>query len=331
MRRVVDQVEAMRGRDFSVLITGETGVGKEVVARLIHERSLRVSAPLVDFNCASIPESLMESELFGYEPGAFSGAIKAKPGLFELAHGGTLLLDEVGELPRGAQAKLLRVLDRMPYYRLGGTRKILADVRILAATNQNLEKAVQTGAFRADLYYRIAEIHLRIPPLRERVEDIAPLAAALLADAAPGSRLSADAIRWLERHSWPGNIRELRNAVIAAAMASRSEVVTAEAFHAGAPGPAAPQSRTLDAVERTMIVEALKATGGNRMRAAARLGISRRTLSRKLLAYSTEVGLMAADLTGLDQALRASDADGRDAGTSTVRSPSGIPYPVPES
>src|SRR2546426_5996154 len=176
MKDLLSLVERVAHTNATVLITGETGSGKELVARALHHYSLRHAKPWVDFNCAALPEHLMESELFGYEKGAFSGADSTKPGLFELANMGTLFLDEIGELDRKMQVKLLRVLDGTPYYRLGGVRKISVDVRVLSATNLNLEEAVQEGKFRSDLYHRLTQIHLKVPPLRDRPDDVTALA-----------------------------------------------------------------------------------------------------------------------------------------------------------
>jgi transcriptional regulator with GAF, ATPase, and Fis domain len=176
MRQVMDLVVRAAHTNATVLITGETGSGKEIVARAIHHYSLRAARPWVDFNCAALPEHLVESELFGHERGAFSGADSAKPGLFELANTGTLFLDEIGELELRVQVKLLRVLDGVPYYGLGGTRKVAVDGRIVAATNKNLEQAVEAGTFRGDLFHRLNQVSIHVPPLRERVEDVAPLA-----------------------------------------------------------------------------------------------------------------------------------------------------------
>src|SRR5208283_4494775 len=193
----------------AVLITGETGVGKELVARIIHDHSNRCAKPWVDLNCAALPEHLVESELFGYEKGAFSGADSAKPGLFESANGGTLFLDEIGELEPKVQVKLLRALDAVPYYRLGGNKKVSVDVRVVAATNRDLEAAVRAGTFRRDLYHRISEIHLCVPPLRDRPQDIAALAEHFLARSYPGTSFTPEALQLLLQLEWRGNVREL--------------------------------------------------------------------------------------------------------------------------
>jgi transcriptional regulator with PAS, ATPase and Fis domain len=291
--RAIQQVIAMAKRvapsPVAVLITGETGSGKEIVARAIHHFSLRCAKPWVDINCGALPEQLMESELFGHEKGAFSGAETAKPGLFELAHGGTLFLDEVGELDARMQVKLLRVLDGTPYYRVGGQKKVSADVRIVAATNQELERHIAAGRFRSDLFHRLNQFRIRVPPLRERVEDIVPLAEYFLERHSTQAVLCEDAKAALKRYSWPGNIRELRNAVGHAAIASVSYEIRAQDLPlADAPAGARPQAHDglgLDDIERQAILEALGRTGGHHQKAAELLGISRRTLSRKLKAY----------------------------------------------
>src|SRR5579872_5673115 len=214
MRRLMAMVERVARSSATVLITGESGVGKELIARAVHHFSMRSHRPWVDLSCAALPEHLLESELFGFDRGAFSGADANKPGLFELAHQGTIFLDEIGELDAKMQVKLLRVLDGVPYYRLGGVKKVSVDVRVVAATNQELETAVAQGRFRSDLYHRLTQITLRVPPLRQRIEDIEPLATHFLAQHDPSLRFSPEAIDVLLQHSWPGNIRELRNVVM---------------------------------------------------------------------------------------------------------------------
>ena len=203
MRQLMAMAERVARSNATVLILGESGCGKEVLARAIHHFSGRSQKPWVDLNCGALPEHLIESELFGYDRGAFSGATTNKPGLFELAHQGTIFLDEVAELEMKMQVKLLRVLDGVGYYRLGGVKKVNVDVRIAAATNQELETAVADGRFRSDLYHRLTQITLRVPPLRKRVEDIAPLACHFLAQHDPSLRFSPGAVEILERYSWP--------------------------------------------------------------------------------------------------------------------------------
>jgi transcriptional regulator with PAS, ATPase and Fis domain len=290
MQRFMAMVERVAGHTETVLITGETGSGKELIACSIHEFSYRHGKPWIDINCAALPEHLVESELFGYEKGAFSGADNSKPGLFELADKGTLFLDEIGELPSHIQVKLLRVLDGAPYYRLGGHRKITVDVRIVAATNQDLEAAVREGRFRKDLFHRLSQFQLRVPPLRERPEDIVALAQHFLQLKSETMKFSAEALRILQSHSWPGNVRELRNIVAKVAMAAsgpdlgaddvRGEL-SAEPKKTDIPAP----TGDLQDMERQMVMKALENSGGHRAKAAEQLGISRRTLTRKLGEY----------------------------------------------
>jgi Nif-specific regulatory protein len=246
----------------------------------------------VDFNCAALPENLVESELFGHEKGAFSGADSVKPGLFDLANTGTLFLDEIGELELRVQVKLLRVLDGVPYYRVGGQKKIPVDARIVAATNQNLEAAVEARRFRADLFHRLNQCQIRVPPLRERRDDIVPIAEYFLRQHAEHARFSAEASRALQGHSWPGNVRELRNTVIQAVVTARTyEIGIADlpSLQAVAPAQAIVRSRLeLDCVEKDAILAALRQTGGHQQKAATLLGVSRRTLSRKLKLYYAE-------------------------------------------
>jgi transcriptional regulator with PAS, ATPase and Fis domain len=295
MRALLAMVERVARSNATVLITGESGAGKELIARALHHYSMRSHKPWVDLSCAALPEHLLESELFGYDKGAFSGADAPKPGLFELAHQGTIFLDEIGELDPKMQVKLLRVLDGVAYYRLGGIRKITVDVRVVAATNQNLEAAVAEGRFRSDLYHRLSQITLTVPALRNRAGDIAPLARYFLAQQDPRMRFSEAALTVLTRHSWPGNIRELRNVITKAAVLADSTQITPDDLPLATNAPAPPpplnghaNATSLDGMERRMIFEALEATGGHQQLAAARLGISRRTLSRKLKMYESE-------------------------------------------
>jgi PAS domain S-box-containing protein len=293
MHKFMALVDRVAGHTETVLVTGETGTGKELIARTIHESSNRRVRPWVDINCAALPENLVESELFGYEKGAFSGADASKPGLFEMADKGTLFLDEIGELQLQTQVKLLRVLDGQPFYRLGGHRKIKVDVRIVAATNQDLETAVRDGRFRQDLFHRLGQIQLRVPPLRERPEDIVALAEHFLRLKAPGKNFSTRAISALLSHSWPGNIRELRNLVAKMAMECSGSEIDFSQLSAALTGEPAALRQTasmpvsnLDSMEEQMIIKALERTGGQRTLAAEQLGISRRTLSRKLKEYN---------------------------------------------
>jgi PAS domain S-box-containing protein len=293
MHKFMSLVDRVASHSETVLVTGETGTGKELIARTIHEASHRRSRPWVDINCAALPENLVESELFGYEKGAFSGADASKPGLFELADRGTLFLDEIGELQLQTQVKLLRVLDGQPFYRLGGHRKIKVDVRIVAATNQDLEAAVKEGRFRQDLFHRLGQFQLRVPPLRERPEDIVALAEHFLRLKAPNKSFSEQAVSALLSHPWPGNIRELRNLVARMAMESPGSEIDFSKLTAALTGEPSAIRQTasmpisnLDSMEEQMIIKALERTGGQRTMAAEQLGISRRTLSRKLKEYN---------------------------------------------
>ena len=296
MRKLFELVERISQTNAAVLITGESGSGKELVARAVHHYSLRCTKPWVDVSCAALPDNLVESELFGYEKGAFSGADSPKPGLFELASHGTLFLDEIGELEPRMQVKLLRVLDGVAYYRLGGVRKVAVDVRVVAATNQDLEQMVRSGDFRGDLYHRLGQICIAVPPLRERPDDIIPLAEHFLTQSNPRSFFSAGALSELQRYSWPGNIRELRNAVTKAAVLAREPEIHREDLMLGQPGAgsvtglsqAVSNPTDLDGMEKTAILKVLAQTNGHQQRAAELLGISRRTLSRKLKLYGRE-------------------------------------------
>jgi DNA-binding NtrC family response regulator len=289
MRRTMELVQRVARTSASVLITGETGSGKEIIARAIHHYSLRCAKPWVDVNCGALPEQLMESELFGHERGAFSGADRARPGLFEMADTGTLFLDEVGELEPRMQVKLLRVLDGVPYYRVGGTRKVSVDTRILAATNQNLEQTVRAGSFRSDLYHRLNQCQVRVPPLRERRDDIVPLARYFLSQHSSDASFSDEAVDLLRAWNWPGNVREVRNVVTTALINATDYVIETRDLGLERRADAGPagrsDDRSLDGLEREAILQALRTTGGHCQHAADLLGISRRTLSRKLKLY----------------------------------------------
>lgn len=289
MEDLLALVERVARANVAVLITGETGSGKELIARAVHHYSLRHSKPWVDVNCAALPEHLMESELFGYEKGAFSGADTTKQGLFELANTGTLFLDEIGELDPKMQVKLLRVLDGTPYYRLGGVRKISVDVRVLSATNVNLEEAVREGKFRSDLYHRLTQIHLKVPPLRDRPDDVAGLAELFVQQQDPSFSISPEAMEALRRHAWPGNVRELRNVISKSLIFAHGSCIRLADL-----GLAVDSSRgvfggecglSLERNEREMVFKALAESGGHHRNAAKMLGISSRTLSRKLKLY----------------------------------------------
>ena len=282
--------------DSTVLLIGESGTGKEVIARFIHRASNRASGPFIALNCAALPEQLLESELFGYERGAFTGAQQAKPGQIELAAGGVLFLDEVGEMSPSAQAKFLRVLQEREFQRLGGTRTLKANVRVIAATNKDLQKAMERGDFREDLFYRLQVFDIEMPPLRERAPDILPLSEEFMREIGrlfgrPPAGLTKDAKEALLTYHWPGNVRELRNALERAAILCEGGLITADHLSlnreraAPAPQPDAVAATDLKAVERDMIVRALSDTRGNKAKAAARLGLSRTQLYVRLRRY----------------------------------------------
>lgn len=284
----------------TVLIRGESGTGKELLARAVHQASPRRDAPLVAVNVAALPETLLESELFGHERGAFTGADRERRGRFELADHGTLLLDEIGDLPRGTQVKLLRVLQEQAFERLGGTRTIHVDVRVLAATNRDLEAMVREGSFREDLYYRLDVVTIAIPPLRERREDVPAIAESLLrrfAAEAGGrpKRLSREALDLLLRYRFPGNVRELENVLLRAVVLSRGELITTSdlPLHLGelSPEPAEGTGslvQRLAAHERALLSEALARAEGVQTRAARALGISERHLRYRLRKHGLE-------------------------------------------
>jgi transcriptional regulator with PAS, ATPase and Fis domain len=302
LKRVYGLAERVARHPAAVLIVGETGTGKEMIARSIHAHSIRCAQPWIDVNCAAIPEHLVESELFGYEKGAFSGAEQTKPGFFELADKGTLFLDEIGDLDLKIQVKLLRVLDGVPYYRLGGSKKVEVDVRIVAATNQNLEDLVRAGRFRSDLYHRLTQFQLTIPPLRERTEDVLGIAEYVLKEHFPNSRFTPDAVQVLLSYGWPGNVRELKNVIFKAVLQGKNaehEITAADLPIAvgttGAAASGASSAADLNEMERQMILKALESAGGNQGQAAQKLGISRRTLSRKLKIYRAERESTGAD------------------------------------
>src|ERR1051326_2397783 len=306
LKRVMRLVEQVACHPAAVLIVGETGTGKEMIARSIHSHSLRCNKAWVDVNCAAIPEHLVESELFGYEKGAFSGADTQKTGYFEMADGGTLFLDEIGDLDPRVQVKLLRVLDGVPYYRLGGSKKVSVNVRVVAATNHNLEELVAAGRFRNDLYHRLAEFKLEITPLRERPEDLLAIAEQILHQHHPNSHFSNDAVTAMLTHEWPGNVRELRNAIFRAIMLAKnaSVEITSVDLKLNRETPPVqgnnPLTRDLDQVEKQIVFDMLDRCGGNQGKAAEALGISRRTLLRKLKTYrehesETAVGTLCAE------------------------------------
>jgi two-component system response regulator FlrC len=291
MTPVVDAIGKVARTQATVLLLGDSGTGKEIAARTIHQLSDRRGGPFMALNCAAVAETLLESELFGHEKGAFTGASDRRRGRVELASGGTFFLDEVGELSPALQAKLLRVIQERTFERVGGTRTLESDVRWIAATNRDLRAMIEAGSFREDLYHRIAVFPIRLPPLRERAGDLLPIARVLLARIArelhrqPPS-LSTSAERKLLDYSWPGNVRELRNALERAVILSDGDVVDAEHIWLDA-SPAKPATngasvKSLADLERDGIVRALEAVDGNRRRAAELLGIGERTLYDKL-------------------------------------------------
>ena len=288
--RVVDRVAPT---DSAVLVLGESGTGKELVARAIHERSTRAQRPFVPIHCGALPREVLESELFGHEKGAFTGAIAAKPGLIDLADGGTLLLDEIGEMEPDSQVKLLRALETGMFFRVGSTRPRTVDVRIIAATNRDLADAMKRGEFRQDLYYRINTITVTLPSLRERPEDIGLLAHHFVeANATYGAkRLSPGALAALEAYQWPGNVRELLHAIERAVILSRGEEIQPadlppEVLGAPTPPPTAGGSgASLETMERHHIVATLRQVNGHRGKAAALLAIDPKTLYRKIIGY----------------------------------------------
>ncbi|MFL6228212.1 MAG: sigma-54-dependent transcriptional regulator [Pyrinomonadaceae bacterium] len=320
MRGLVQMAEQAARLDSTVVITGESGTGKDVLASFIHSRSARRGEPMIRVNCGALPEQLFESEFFGHEKGAFTGASVLKHGLIEAADGSTLFLDEIGEMPLPMQVKLLHFLEQGRFRRVGSTRDRASDVRIIAATNRRLAEDVQQGRFRADLFYRLNVISLHVPPLRERRADIPALVEHFLdlyrvRFQRPALALSDDARRRLAEHDWHGNVRELRNALERAAALSSSDVLEADQVMgdrergigvggqvSGVGGQSQAQSEsfqpptpdlqhpTLDTIERQHILRVLEETGGNRERAATILGISSRTLYRKLREYETELG-----------------------------------------
>ncbi len=280
--------------ETTVLLTGESGTGKEVIARFIHRASARKGGPFIALNCAALPEQLLESELFGYERGAFTGAQQSKPGQIELAAGGVLFLDEVSEMSPSAQAKFLRVLQEREFSRLGGTRLQKANVRVIAASNRDLRKAVERGDFREDLFYRLQVFDIRLVPLRERTSDILPLSEAFLHEIAksfgrPPAGLTSDARKALLQHEWPGNVRELRNALERAAILCEGGLISAQHLSLYTPRrPAQPATTDLNAVERQTIETVMRECRGNKSKAAKRLGLSRTQLYGRLRKYDLD-------------------------------------------
>ena len=314
LHRVVGESQAMRGvlemvrkvarsDAATVLLQGESGVGKDLLARVIHYQSTRRDFPFMEINCSALPETLVESELLGHERWAYTDAKTMKKGLFELADGGTVFLDEIGDMPLGIQAKLLKVIEEKRFKRIGGTKDIQVDVRIIAATNQDLEGAVREGRFRQDLYYRLQVIPIRIPPLRERREDIPPLVEHFLQEFArefkkPAKKVSEPAMALLQSYAWPGNVRELRNVLERVMILESAQLIQPEhlllnaqhphAFPAEAEEPPVrlpPGGVCLEEVEKSLIRQALQVTGGNQVQAAKLLNLTRDVLRYRMKKY----------------------------------------------
>jgi len=290
MARIVERAIQVASTDAGVLIEGESGTGKELIASLIHFNSRRADAPMIKVNCAAFAEGLLETELFGHERGAFTGAISTKKGRFDLADGGTLFLDEIGDLPAPAQVKLLRFLQDRSFERVGGTKTYQVDVRIVAATHRNLKEQVASGAFREDLLYRLRVVSLTLPPLRERAGDIEILARHFLEHYCdihnrPCRQIADDVLGLMRVHAWPGNVRELMHCVESMAVMSQSEVITLDDvpdFVSFADAAETAETGVLADMERRMIADMLRETGGNKVDAARKLGIGLRTLYRKI-------------------------------------------------
>ncbi|HSY92060.1 MAG TPA: sigma-54 dependent transcriptional regulator [Candidatus Binatus sp.] len=295
MQEVLATVERVAPTNATVLLGGESGVGKDLIARAIHEKSRRASGPFLKINSTAIPESLLESELFGFEKGAFTGAVASKPGKFELADKGTLFLDEIGDVPPVTQVKLLRVLQEREFERLGGTRTVKVDVRLIAATNRDLRAALEQGTFREDLYYRLNVVPIDIAPLRERKEDIPDLANLFISrftgeSGKPVEGITQEAMQILVNYHWPGNVRELQNIVERACALAKSNVLTPADIHldirsakaGNGPGGFLPDGMTLEQWEDEMVQEALRRANGNKSQAARLLGLSRNALRYRL-------------------------------------------------
>jgi len=301
LQRVLRLIEKVAPTDSTVLVRGASGTGKELVARALHMNSPRRERPLVTINCAALQETLLESELFGHEKGAFTGALQAKPGLFEVAEGGTLFIDEIAEMAPGLQAKLLRVLEDGHYRRVGGTQETHADVRVVAATNKPLEEEMKAGRFREDLYYRLAVVTIELPLLRERPRDIPDLVEHFLTTRQVGptrSRIDPEAAAALAQYSWPGNVRELANVLERAQILAENHVITLDDLpdsivDAAPLAVAGADPGLLREVERRHVLEVLEEYKGNKVQAARALGISRRALYRLIAKYGLEGGRVA--------------------------------------
>jgi two-component system response regulator HydG len=301
MRQLHRTIESLASSDASAILTGESGTGKEVAARAIHAASARRDKPFIAINTAAIPEGLVESEVFGHEQGAFTGATRSRPGIFEMANGGTLFLDEIAEMPIALQPKLLRVLEEGQARRLGGSRDIKFDVRVLAATNRPPAQAIREGRLREDLYYRLNVFELSLPPLRERIEDVALLAQHFVREFGRKHTLDVDGVgdaarELLERHAWPGNVRELRNVIERATIVARSGWIEPrhlppylQVLHrGGSPTYTLPAGTTLAEAERLLILQTLERVGNNKAEAARQLGLDVKTIRNKLRTYGRD-------------------------------------------
>jgi len=305
MERLYTRIEAVADTDALVLVTGPTGAGKELVSRAVHSRSSRSGGPFVALNCAALPEQLLESELFGHEKGAFTGAVRRHAGRFEQASGGTLLLDEIGEIPLATQVRLLRVLESGQVQRVGGQTPVKVDTRVIAATNRDLAAEVQAQRFRADLYYRLNVFHIPVPPLDDRRDDIPALTEHFIRHFArrhgrPARQLTAEVLARLQRHSWPGNVRQLAHVIERAVLLSASDTIAEVELDGPPPSTAIPPAvaphpedtdlvEALRALEERMIIDALQASGGVQAEAARRLGVSRSNLHYRVKKLGIEL------------------------------------------
>ncbi len=302
MRQIFTQITKVAPTDSTVLISGESGTGKELVAQSIYEHSLRKNKPFIKVNCVAIPEGLLESEFFGHEKGAFTGAVAQKKGKFELAHGGTIFLDEIGDMPLATQAKILRVLQEKEFERVGGSHTISVDVRIIAATNKDLSDLIKKGAFREDLYFRLNVFSITLPPLRERIEDIPLLANYFLAQQDKQVALSPDVLKMFMGYKWPGNVRELRNVLEQAAVLTDKDLIEPQHLPENIRAKYLILSGHLDngnkkinlderllIMERELIIEALKASGGVQVKAASLLGINQRSLWHRVKKLNIDI------------------------------------------
>lgn len=287
MFELLERVKKFAGADLPILITGESGVGKELIARAIHASSQRVDGPFIPINCSAIPDTMLESELFGHEKGAFTGAHAKKLGLIEVAGHGTLFMDEIGEMNQQLQGKLLRAIETGSFFRVGGTKEIKVDVRFVSATNKDVREEIEKGNFRNDLYYRISTLTLHVPPLRERKEDIPPLAEYVISNnpSFKNKKLSKNALEILSEYSWPGNVRELQNVIQRALFLSKKDLIEAEDLPLDMAGGHEVSGRKLEEVEREHILRVFRSVNGQKRRAAEILGIDPKTLYRKLSTY----------------------------------------------